>query len=112
MTDLERLTIALNKALENTIELKAWLERKEITAYMVWKNQPENEKSREAMDKVVARLKLLDEEWLQKEDEYRENKIKLEQLRHIFRLAESMVLNDDYNYEVVDNFIKNTLKEI
>ena len=62
------------KLIEQKIELetelkdaKLWLAQKELVSYNVYKEA--NPTSREAMDKVVSRLKLEDETWLEKEAE-------------------------------------------
>ena len=60
------------KLIEQKIELetelkdaKLWLAQKELVSYNVYKEA--NPTSREAMDKVVSRLKLEDDYWLEKE---------------------------------------------
>ena len=60
------------KLIEQKIELetelkdaKLWLAQKELVSYNVYKEA--NPTSREAMDKVVSRLKLEDDSWLEKE---------------------------------------------
>ena len=62
------------KLIEQKIELetelkdaKLWLAQKEVLEYSVYKEA--NPSSREAMDKVVARLKMEDETWLEREAE-------------------------------------------
>ena len=47
--------------------LKLKLEQKELVEYTGWRAKDENINSREAMDKVVARLKLEDASWLNEE---------------------------------------------
>ena len=48
--------------------LKLKLEQKELIEYNNWKSQADNSSSREAMDKVVAKLKLEDDNWLLEEE--------------------------------------------
>ena len=62
------------KLIEQKIELetelkdaKLWLAQKELVSYNVYKEA--NPTSREAMDKVVSRLKLEDDSWLEKESD-------------------------------------------
>lgn len=50
-------------------ELKLKLEQKEIVEYFVWKQLPQNAKSRTAQDKVIAELKMENQTWLQEEQE-------------------------------------------
>ena len=47
--------------------LKLKLEQKELVEYTNWRAKDENVNSREAMDKVVARLKLESDTWLNEE---------------------------------------------
>ena len=60
------------KLIEQKIELetelkdaKLWINQKEVVEYNTFKEA--NPSSREAMDKVVARLKMEDETWLERE---------------------------------------------
>lgn len=62
------------KLIEQKIDLetelkdaKLWINQKEVVEYNTFKEA--NPTSREAMDKVIARLKMEDETWLEKEAE-------------------------------------------
>ena len=60
--------ILIEQKIELETELKdakLWLAQKELVSYNVYKEA--NPTSREAMDKVVSRLKLEDDSWLEKE---------------------------------------------
>ena len=60
--------IAIKYNLNNQRDyLKLKLEQKELVEYTNWKSKEENVGSREAMDKVVARLKLESDTWLNEE---------------------------------------------
>lgn len=66
MKDLLKIKLNLNTKKDL---LKLALDQKEIVQYNAWKSLPENEKNRDAREKVVARLKLEDDTWLEQEEE-------------------------------------------
>lgn len=66
MKDLLKIKLNINTKKDL---LKLTLDQKEIIQYNAWKSLEANKTSREALDKVVARLKLEDESWLEQEEE-------------------------------------------
>jgi hypothetical protein len=66
MEDLLKIKLNLNTKRDL---LKLALDQKEIVQYSVYKQSNIGSKDRSAMDKVVARLKLEDETWLEQEEE-------------------------------------------
>lgn len=66
MKDIIKIKFEINSARDF---LKLKLEQKEVVKYNNWKAQAENASSREAMEKVVAKLKLEDENWILEEEE-------------------------------------------
>lgn len=66
MKDIIKIKYEVNSARDF---LKLKLEQKELIKYNNWKAQAENASSREAMEKVIAKLKLEDENWILEEEE-------------------------------------------
>jgi hypothetical protein len=72
-------------------DLELWLADKEITEYNSWKKLEGNEKSRTAMDKVVAELKKDDEEWNEKEEQLRYLKILTSSMSQVMEVLSKML---------------------
>jgi len=83
-------------------ELKIWLAQKEVISYNNWKALPENEKSRDAMDKVVAKLKLQDDNWLEKEVELRELEPRLKSMDLCINTIIGVLQSDKYDGLVLE----------
>ena len=83
-------------------ELKVWLAQKEVVSYTNWKSQPENEKSRDAMDKVVSKLKLEDDTWLEKEAELRDLEPKLKSIDLCINSIMGVLHSDKYEISVLE----------
>ena len=81
--------------------LKLKLEQKELVEYTNWKSKDENTTSREAMDKVVARLKLENDSWLNEEADLIELKNKATLAGNIYDILMSY-LNQQIPKESVD----------
>lgn len=81
--------------------LKLKLEQKELVEYSSWRAKDENTTSREAMEKVVARLKLEDESWMLEEADLIELKNKATLVGNIYDTLMSY-LNQGISKEVVD----------
>lgn len=88
--------------------LKLKLEQKELVEYYNWKSKDENASSREAMDKVVAKLKLEDTSWLLEEERLIELKNKATLVGNIYEVLLAN-LNHGMSLELVerlgDNYI-------
>ena len=83
-------------------ELKLWLAQKEVISYNNWKTLPENEKSRDAMDKVVAKLKLEDDNWLEKEVELRELEPRLKSMDVCLNAIMAVLQSNKYEASVLE----------
>ena len=81
--------------------LKLKLEQKELVEYSNWKSKEENINNREAMDKIIARLKLEDASWLNEEVDLIELKNKATLVGNIYDTLMSY-LNQGISKEVVD----------
>ena len=93
----------LEEAREKMTELKLWLNQKEVVEYYRWKE--ENPKDRTAMEKVVAQLKMVDDEWLLKEKEYVEVKNEYDRLKAIYDMVNNMMYSQQYTKEDIENFV-------
>jgi len=107
MKDL--LKIKLNLGTKKDL-LKLALDQKEIIQYNAWKRLEENKSSREAMDKVVARLKLEDESWLEQEEELVILKNKSSVVNNIVEVLQSY-LNKGININEVENISQSYIEE-
>ena len=81
--------------------LKLKLEQKELVEYTNWKSKEENANSRESMDKVVAKLKLESDSWLNEEADLIELKNKVTLVGNIYDILMSY-LNQQIPKESVD----------
>jgi len=110
MTNLKELLKLHKETNEKMTELKRWLSQKEVVEYYNWKN--ENPKDRTAMEKVIAQLKLEDDDWLQKEIEYDNVKTKYNFYNHLLNIVESMLPRDDISLQEIDKFIEEALNAV
>ena len=90
--------------------LKLKLEQKELVEYTNWRAKEENTSSREAMDKVVARLKLESESWMLEEADLIEIKNKATLVGNIFDTLMSY-LNQQIPKESVDRIANEYIEE-
>src|SRR5574344_659836 len=90
--------------------LKLKLEQKELVEYNNWKSKEENASSREAMDKVVARLKLESESWMLEEAGLIEIKNKATLVGNIYDTLMSY-LNQQIPKESVDRIANEYIEE-
>lgn len=81
--------------------LKLKLEQKELVEFNNWRAKGENTTSREAMDKVVARLKLENDSWLNEEADLIEIKNKATLVGNIYDVLVGYI-NLGISREVVD----------
>ena len=82
--------------------LKLKLEQKELVEFVCWRAKEENIGSREAMEKVVAKLKLEDDTWLLEEADLIELKNKANLVGNIFDVLVGYI-GQGISKEVVDN---------
>lgn len=90
--------------LKKVSELKLWLAQKEVIEYSNWKNN--NATDRTAMDKVVANLKLADDKWLGKEQEYEALSADLAGKRMVLDIYKNMLVSDKIDKEELQTFSK------
>jgi hypothetical protein len=90
--------------------LKLKLEQKELVEYTTWRAKEENTTSREAMDKVVARLKLEDESWMLEEADLIEIKNKATLAGNIFDTLAGYI-GQGLSKEVVDKIAEEYIEE-
>ena len=81
--------------------LKLKLEQKELVEYSNWRAKDENINNREAMDKVVARLKLESDSWLNEEADLIEIKNKATLVGNIYDTLAGYI-GQGISKEVVD----------
>ena len=89
--------------------LKLKLEQKELVEYTNWRAKEENASSREAMEKVVARLKLENDTWLNEEADLIELKNKATLVGNIYDVLVGYI-NQGISKEVVDNMAEEYIK--
>ena len=90
--------------------LKLKLEQKELVEYSNWRAKDENASSREAMDKVVAKLKLENDTWLLEEADLIELKNKTTLVGNIYETLMSYQ-NQGISKEVVDKIANEYIEE-
>jgi len=95
------LKIKLNLTTKKDL-LKLALDQKEIVQYNAWKCLEENSKSRESLDKVVSRLKIEDETWLEQEEELVILKNKASVVNNIVELQQGYI-NQGIDISDVEN---------
>ena len=89
---------------------KLKLEQKELVEYTSWRAKEENTTSREAMDKVVARLKLESESWMLEEGDLIELKNKATLAGNIYEVLVGYI-NQGISKEVVDKIAEEYIEE-
>lgn len=107
MKDIIRIKYEVNSARDS---LKLKLEQKELIKYNNWKAQPENTSSREAMEKVVAKLKLEDENWILEEKELIELKNMATLVNNIYEVLLGF-LNNKESLEFITRIEQNWIEE-
>lgn len=107
MKDL--LKIKLNLGTKKDM-LKLSLDQKEIIQYNAYKDTEIGSKDRSSMDKVVARLKLEDESWLEQEEELVLLKNKASVVNNIVEVLQSY-LNKGVDIDEVNNFAEEYINE-
>ena len=90
--------------------LKLKLEQKELVEYTNWRAKDENINNREAMDKVVARLKLENDTWLCEEADLIELKNKATLVGNIYDVL-IVYLNQGFAKESVDKIANEYIEE-
>ena len=89
--------------------LKLKLEQKELVEYTHWRAKDENVNSREAMEKVVAKLKLENETWLCEEANLIELKNKATLVGNIYDVLIGYI-GQGISKEVVDKISEEYIK--
>ena len=89
--------------------LKLKLEQKELVEYTNWRAKEENVSSRESMEKVIARLKLENDTWLNEEADLIELKNKATLVGNIYDVLVGYI-NQGLSKEVVDNMAEEYIK--
>ena len=107
MEKLIELMQMLNEAREKMTELKLWLSQKEVVEYFNWKQA--NPSDRTAMDKVIAQLKMNDDVWLEKEEEYYKWQNRYTYVKNIYDIVNNMMQREDYTRDDIDSFIRNLI---
>ena len=111
MKTIETLLTKLNETKKERDELKLWLDQKEIVEYYSYlKEHPEDK--RVAFDKIVARLKMEDEEWLLKEQQYTKTKNDYDYLNTLYQTFLSLSSRTDVDIESITDMIDNLLMEV
>jgi hypothetical protein len=90
--------------------LKLKLEQKELVEYSTWRAKEENTTNREAMDKVVARLKLEDESWMLEEADLIEIKNKATLVGNIYDVLVGYI-GQGLSKEVIDKIAEEYIEE-
>jgi len=106
MRKLKELIKKLNEYRKKMIELKLWLERKEVIEYNKWKQ--ENPKDRAAMEKVIAALKINDKEWLEKEEDFLKTENKYKYYKNIYDVILKL-LEKDIEKEEIEEFLSDLI---
>ena len=90
--------------------LKLILEQKELVEYNNWRAKEENSSSREAMEKVVAKLKLVNDTWLNEEVDLIELKNKATLVGNIYEVLVGYI-GQGISKEVVDKIADEYIEE-
>ena len=90
--------------------LKLKLEQKELVEYTNWRAKDENASNREAMEKVVAKLKLENDTWLNEEADLIELKNKATLVGNIYDVLVGYI-NQGLSKEVVDKISDEYIEE-
>ena len=90
--------------------LKLKLEQKELVEYSNWRAKDENINNREAMDKVVARLKLENDTWLNEEADLIELKNKATLVGNVYEVLIGYI-GQGISKEVIDRMSEEYIEE-
>ena len=90
--------------------LKLKLEQKELVEYSNWRAKEENVGSREAMEKVVAKLKLENDNWLNEEADLIELKNKATLVGNVYEVLVGYI-NQGFAKESVDRIANEYIEE-
>ena len=90
--------------------LKLKLEQKELVEYTNWRAKDENVNSREAMEKVVAKLKLENDTWLLEEADLIELKNKATLVGNVYEVLVGYI-GQGISKEVVDKIANEYIEE-
>ena len=90
--------------------IKLKLEQKELVEFNNWKSKEENSSSREAMEKVVAKLKLNNDTWLNEEVDLIELKNKATLVGNIYDVLVGYI-GQGISKEVVDRMSEEYIEE-
>ena len=90
--------------------LKLKLEQKELVEYTNWRAKEENVNSREAMEKIVAKLKLENDTWLNEEADLIELKNKATLVGNIYDVLVGYI-NQGISKEVIDKISDEYIEE-
>ena len=85
-------------------QLKASLAKRELIAYNDWKVL--NPKDRTAMEKVIANIKIDDENWVKEEEAFEKLKVDVEILGYKKSIAQEMLHSSFFSKEDVEEFLK------
>ena len=102
------LKIKLNLGTEKDM-LKLALDQKEIVQYNAYKETEVGSKDRSSLDKVVARLKLEDENWLEQEEELVILKNKASVVNNIVELLQGYI-NQGIDIDDVENMAEGYIR--
>ena len=91
--------------------LKLKLEQKELVEFNNWKSKEENASSREAMEKVIAKLKLESDSWLNEEVDLIEFKNKATLVGNIYEVLVGYI-GQGISKEVVDKIADEYIEEL
>ena len=90
--------------------LKLKLEQKELVEYTNWRAKDENASSRESMEKVIAKLKLENDTWLNEEADLIELKNKATLVGNIYDVLVGYI-NQGFAKESVDKIANEYIEE-
>lgn len=92
-------------------ELKLKAEQKEIVKYYSWKNEEGNKTSRESYDKVIARLKMEDLEWLNSDMELVQVTNLSKTVNNIYELLINLTKRTDISLEHIQKIEQDYIEE-
>ena len=90
--------------------LKLKLEQKELVEYTNWRAKDENASSRESMEKVIAKLKLENDSWLNEEADLIEIKNKATLVGNIYDVLVGYI-GQGLSKEVIDKIAEEYIEE-
>ena len=109
MKTINKLIDVLAVKRQERDELKLWLAQKEVVEYNNWKMN--NEKDRTAMDKVVAKLKLEDDEWMNKEQDYITIENEYRKFMNTYEIVKGLISRSDVDIKEINKMIENIIGE-